>query len=168
MTLFKSLVSSIDQLSLWIGKACGWLILLMMGLTSLVVILRYGFNQGSVALQESVTYLHALVFLGAAAMTLKQEGHVRVDIFYRRFSPEQQAWVNALGGIILLLPICLFTVFISWNFVASSWAIREGSPNADGIEAVYWLKTMIPVAFGLLGIQGIAEVLRSLSTLLKK
>ena len=162
----QTIIQGIDSLSEWIGRFCGWMTIVMMILTSLVVLLRYGFNIGSVALQESISYIHALVFLGAAGITLRHEGHVRVDIFFRRFTRPQQAWVNAVGALALLLPLCIFAIYISWGFVINAWEIREGSPNADGIDAVYWLKTMIPAAFILLALQGIAEVFRSIVTLL--
>jgi TRAP-type mannitol/chloroaromatic compound transport system permease small subunit len=130
-------------------------------LLSLVVLLRYGFGIGSIALQESVTYLHATVFMLGAAYTLKHNGHVRVDIFYRRFSPRGQAWVNSLGGIIFLLPICAYILFISWDFVWQSWAIKEASPEPGGIPAVFALKTLLPLMAITLALQAIAEVCKS-------
>ncbi|GAA5315243.1 MAG: hypothetical protein AseanaTS_04470 [Candidatus Pelagadaptatus aseana] len=138
----------------------------MVIVTLAVVVLRYGLSIGSVALQESITYMHAAVFLLGAAYTLKRDGHVRVDIFYRKFSPTRQAWVNAIGGIVFLLPLCAFMVFISWDFAASSWRIREASGNADGIPAVFLLKSMIPLMAITLALQGLAETLKSLLILI--
>jgi TRAP-type mannitol/chloroaromatic compound transport system permease small subunit len=86
---------------------------------------------------------------------------VRVDIFYRDFSPRAQAWVNSLGGIVFLMPLCVFILVSSWNYVAESWAIRETSPEPGGIPAVFLLKTLIPLMAVNLFLQGLAETLRS-------
>jgi len=130
-------------------------------ITFLVVVLRYGFGLGFIALQESVTYLHATVFLLGAAYTFADDEQVRVDIFYRNFNLRQKAWVNAVGGIVFLLPLSLFLLVISWQFVADSWTIREGSGDAGGIEAVYLLKSLLPLSALALAIQGLADTLRS-------
>lgn len=166
MPLLNNLLRPIDRLSELSGRLLAWLTLLMMILLALVVLLRYGFEIGSIALQESVTYLHATVFMLGAAYTLKRDGHVRVDIFYRNFSPRGKAWVNSLGGIIFLLPLCVYIFFISWDFVAQSWLIREISPEPGGIPAIFLLKTLIPLFALKLGLQGLAEILRSLLVLL--
>jgi TRAP-type mannitol/chloroaromatic compound transport system permease small subunit len=96
-----------------------------------------------------------------AAYALKRGAHVRVDIFYRRFSPRTRAWVDALGGIVFLMPFCLFVLGVSWQFVTESWAIREISSEPGGIPAVYLLKTLIPLMAINLLLQGIAETLRN-------
>lgn len=158
----KATVSTIDRFALLTGKLIAWLVLAMMLLTCLIVVLRYGFSLGSIALQESLTYLHATVFLLGIAYTLKQDGHVRVDIFYRRLGIDQQAWVNTLGSLLFLLPVCLFILFMSWGFVVNSWAVKEGSPSSGGIPAVFLLKSLIPLAMVLIAVQGLGEVLRSL------
>ena len=102
----------IQQLSEITGKAVSWLTLLMMLLMTLVVVLRYGFGMGWIALQESVLYLHAMVLMLGMAYTMKHDGHVRVDIFFRRFPPKKKNWVN-LGGHLLLLLISLTQLFDS-------------------------------------------------------
>ena len=151
----------LDTFSRSTGKLIAWLTLAMMALTSLIVLLRYGFDLGSIALQESVTYLHATVFLLGAAYTFVDDEHVRVDIFYRRFSPRQKAWVNAVGGIVFLLPVSLFLLGISWSFVSESWAIKESSGDAGGIAAIYLLKSLLPLAAFTLALQGLASILTS-------
>ncbi len=157
----------IDQLSELTGRLLAWLSLLMMVLLCLVVILRYGFEVGSIGLQEGVTYLHATIFMLGAAYTLKHDGHVRVDIFYRNFSPRSQAWINSLGGILFLLPLCAYIFFISWDFVMQSWEIREVSTEPGGIPAVFLLKTLIPIMAINLGLQALAEILRSAMVLVE-
>lgn len=157
----------IDQLSELTGRILAWLSLLMMVMLCLVVLLRYGFEVGSIGLQEGVTYLHASIFMLGAAYTLKQDAHVRVDILYRNFSPRSKAWVNSLGGIIFLLPLCIYIFFISWDFVVQSWQIREVSTEPGGIPAVFLLKTLIPVMAINLGLQAVAEILRSAMVLME-
>ena len=161
----RQLVNWLDGFAVFTGRLVAWLTLVMMVLTCTVVVLRYGFSIGSIALQESIGYLHAAVFLLSAAYTLQQDGHVRVDIFYREFTAQSRAWVNVIGSIVFLLPVSVFILLYSWDFVVNAWQIREGSPNADGLPFIYILKSIIPVAAILLALQGLAEVLRGLLTL---
>lgn len=161
MPTLSRLYQGIDAITDFSGRALAWLTVLMMLALSLVVILRYGFDIGSIALQESVTYLHACVFMLGAAYTLKQDGHVRVDIFYRRFSTRGKAWVNSLGGIIFLLPLCVFIFFSSWEFVSQAWLIGEISTEPGGIPAVFLLKSLIPLLAFNLALQALAEIFRS-------
>ncbi len=161
-------VACIDSFARLTGRIVAWLTLLMMLLTCLIVILRYGFSVGYIAMQESISYLHAVVFLLGAAFTLERDGHVRVDIFYRNYTERQKAWVNGIGSLVFLLPICGFVLFSSWDYTVNAWRIAEGSPNADGIPAVFLLKTLIPLFAVLLALQGVAEVLRSLLTLTER
>lgn len=169
MPLLYRLCQTIDRrcsaFSVSLGKGVAWLTALMAVTTTVIVITRTLFNSGSVAMQDSVTYMHALVLMCASAYTLSSEGHVRVDIFYRRYSAVQKAWLDALGAVLLLLPFCAFTVAISWQYVASAWAIREASVDAGGIPAVFLLKTLIPINGALLALQGMAELMRQLATL---
>ncbi|MEN8169351.1 MAG: TRAP transporter small permease subunit [Pseudomonadota bacterium] len=155
----------IDQLNEWIGRLTAWLTLAMVIVTFTVVILRYLFDQGSIALQESITAMHALVFMLGAAYTLRHEGHVRVDIFYRRFGERGRAWVDLFGVLLLLIPVTLFITWVSWEYVASSWALREGSREAGGLPGVYLLKSVIPLMSLLLLLQGVAMGLRALCVL---
>ena len=116
-------------------------------------------------MQESALYLHAALFLLGAAYTLKKDGHVRVDIFYRGFSAKRKALVDLLGTLLLLLPVCGFLLWTSWDYVSTAWSIREGSQETGGLPYIYLLKTLIPVAVVLLIVQGISQILASLSLL---
>ncbi|WP_268409521.1 TRAP transporter small permease subunit [Alteromonas sp. a30] len=129
-------------------------------LTFLIVVLRYGFDLGWIGLQESVMYLHAGVFMLGAAFTLKENGHVRVDIFYRRMSPKQQAYVDIFGALFLLLPVCLLILFKSGEYVMNSWRLLESSQAAGGLPLVFILKTLILCFAITLVLQVIAEVAR--------
>ena len=118
-------------------------------------------------MQESVVFMHALVFLLGAAYTLKHAGHVRVDIFYRQFSNTQQAWVNLLGSLFLLFPMFIFIAWISLDYVLSSWNINESSREAGGLAYVYILKASLFIMPLLVLIQGSALILTSLQTILR-
>ena len=152
----------LDCLAEKTGRIIAWLTLAMVLTTFAVVVLRKLFDTGSIALQESVSYLHAAVFMLAAAYTLKQGGHVRVDILYQKFSPRTRAWVDLLGTLLLLFPVCLFLLFSSLDYVGASWSILEGSREADGLDGVFLLKTAIPVMAVLLLLQGCSMVLHNL------
>ena len=162
----NKLVSVIDSLTEMLGKAISWLTLLMVLTMFIIVLLRYGFNLGWVAMQESVLYLHGLVFMLGAGYTLKHDGHVRVDIFYQKFSARQKALVNFFGGLLLLMPVCIFIFIISLDYVLSSWQIMESSSEAGGLPLVYLNKSMILALTVTLILQGVAEMLRNLLLIL--
>ena len=165
MSLSRGLIAAIDTFTEWTGRIVAWLAAAMALLTTVVVVMRYGFDTGSIAGQEAVTYLHATLFMLGAAFALKADAHVRVDIFYRRFSPRTRAWINALGGIVFLLPLCVLIVAISSDYVQQAWRIREISSDAGGIPAVFLLKSLIPAMALTLLLQGVAEILRNLALL---
>jgi len=167
MHALRRFIHAVDYFTERSGRALAWLSLALALTTALVVLLRYGMGLGSVALQDSITYLHALLFMLGAAFTLRRDGHVRVDIFYRRFSARGKAWVDAVGAILFLLPFCLFLFAISLPFVADAWRILEGSPDPGGIHAVFLLKSLIPLMALSLILQGTAELARHILTLIE-
>ena len=138
-----------------------WLSLGLGLLTGLIVLLRYGFGIGSFAAQEAVMYMHGSLFLLGASYALKVGAHVRVDIFYRNFSKRTRSWIDSLGGIIFLLPLCAFILISSADYVSASWTVRESSAEPGGIPAVFLLKSLIPLMAINLAMQGVAEVLRN-------
>ena len=151
----------IDAVNARFGQACAWLTLFLVLGTAVVVVLRYGFGIGATALQEAVLYAHALVFMGAAAWVLQRNGHVRVDIFYQRFTPRYQALVEVLGTLLFLLPVCLFLGWASWDYVANSWATLEGSSESGGLKFVYLQKSIILVLVICLILQGLSEIIKA-------
>jgi len=150
------------------GSAVAWLTLFMVLVTFLVVVLRYVFDFGSIALQESIIYMHACVFLLGAAYTLQKNAHVRVDIFYQKLSAANQAWVELFGTLFFLTPTMLFIFIISWEYVSESWAVSEGSREAGGLPGVFLLKTVILLMATLMLLQGLANVLRAIQTIKTK
>lgn len=157
----KTSLSAVEKFTEVTGRFISWATVTMVILVVLVVITRYFLGLGSIALQESVTYLHCLVFMMGFAFTLKHDGHVRVDIFYRRFSPRFKAIVNLVGGLLFLIPFCLLIFFTSWDYVLASWVIRETSAENNGLPFIYLLKTLMLLMPVTLLLQGIAEIIRS-------
>ena len=161
MPVLHACVRFIDAFTDRCGRLLAWLILGMALLTALVVVLRYGFSIGAILAQEAVIYMHGAVFLLGAAYAIKTGAHVRVDIFHRNFSARAQAWVEALGGIVFLLPLCAFILMASEDYVRESWAMRETSAEPGGIPAVFLLKSLIPLMAVNLALQGVAEIFRN-------
>ena len=151
----------LDSFSEMTGKICSWFVALMVLVTCLVVVMRYGLDMGSVFLQDVVLYLHGGLFLLGAAFALKRGAHVRVDIFYRNFSTSKKALVDLLGNLIFLQPICWTILLYSWGYVEFSWRIMEVSPEPDGLPFVYVQKSLLIVVAILLALQSISEILKS-------
>jgi TRAP-type mannitol/chloroaromatic compound transport system permease small subunit len=152
----EKLCNKIDALNERVGQFTAWFVLAMVFVTFLVVVMRYGFNFGRIAMQESVTYMHAFVFMLAGAYTLKHNEHVRVDIFYQSMSEKNKAKIDFFGTLFLLLPFASFIIWISFNYVTNSWKLLEGSREAGGLPFVYILKTLIPLMPVFLFLQGIS------------
>ncbi len=158
-------IQYLEDLITRLGRAVAWLLLVMVTLQAAIVLLRYGFDIGSIALQESVTYLHATTFMLGAAFTLQMDGHVRVDIFYRNLGERHKARVDLFGNLVFLLPLCIVILWTSIDYVAQSWSIREGSSDPGGIAGVFLLKSLIPLLAGSLLLQSLASTLRHARTI---
>ncbi len=141
-----------------LGRAVSWLGLAMVLTTATVVVLRKFFDVGFIWMQESVTWMHAAVFMLAAGYTLAADEHVRVDILYRKMSPSRRLLVDTLGTLFLLVPTCLLILVYGWNYVAVSWSIGEGSPEAGGLPGLFLLKSLIVVTPALLMLESFAFV----------
>ncbi|QVL50863.1 MAG: TRAP transporter small permease subunit [Thiocapsa sp.] len=155
------LADRIDAVVRRIGEWATWLSLAMVLVTFTVVVLRYAFDIGSIALQESVTYMHSVLFMLGIAYTLGRNGHVRVDILYERLSRRARARVDLIGTLLLLIPVCVLIIWLGWTYVAESWRVQEASREAGGLPAVYLLKTLILIMPILLLAQGLSNALRN-------
>jgi TRAP-type mannitol/chloroaromatic compound transport system permease small subunit len=149
-------------------RLVSWFTLVMVVLTMLIVVLRYGFDLGWIAMQESVLYFHSLVFLLGAAHTLKVNEHVRVDIFYRQFDPVKQSKVDLFGGVFLGLPVNLFIFTVSFNYVVESWRLFEGSGQSGGLPIVFILKSFILLFAATMTLQHCAQIIRNVVQLQKR
>ena len=162
-----ALAAKLEQICRVAGRLVAWLCLAMVVVTGIVVIERYVFDSGSIRLQESVTFMHALVFMLAAAYTLAAGDHVRVDVLYSGMSARSRAIVDLAGTLLLLFPFCVFVLWASWDFVSVSWQIREASQEAGGLPYPFLplMKSCIPLTMVLLMLQGLSMVLTSVATL---
>ena len=151
----------IDRLNAATGRLAAWAALFIVLVQFTVVLLRYAFGVGSIWLSESIIYGHAALFMLAAAWTLRDNGHVRVDIFYSDASPRTKAWIDLLGSLLLLLPSMLVLAWFSFPYVQRSWTILERSRETSGIPAVFLLKTLIPVFAAMMALQGISQAIRA-------
>ena len=157
----------LDRISIMVGRLTAWLTLFMVVTTFVVVVMRYVFDAGAVWLQESIIWMHAVVFMVGAAFTLQQEEHVRVDIFYRDMSAKRRAWVDLLGVVFFLLPVSLFLAWKAWDFVAISWQLREVSREPGGMPYPFipLLKSVLLLAPLLLCLQGISMLRKAVAVL---
>lgn len=161
----KRLAQAIDAFQDHLGQSLAWLTAAMVAATVVVVVLRYGFGVGAIALQESVLYMNALVFLAGAAWTFKENRHVRVDIFYSKLSQDAQIKIDLFGHLLLLLPMCVVVFVWSFDWALASWRIGERSPEVGGIPAVFLLKTVILVMPVLLALQILSECIKLIAAL---
>jgi len=156
----RNFVSAVDAINDWVGRAVAWLTLGCVLTCFAVVVLRYGFDMGFPWMQELYVWQHAAVFMAGAGYTFLHRGHVNVDVLYGRLGDRGRAWVDILGTFVFLFPWLAAVAIASAPFVLSSWSIRESSSTADGMPAVYLLKSLVWVFCGLMFVQGLALVVR--------
>ena len=158
-------MNRLDRFSEITGQFTAWLTLLMVVVTFVIVVMRYVFDAGLIWMQESVVWMHAFVFMIGAAYTLQRDEHVRVDIFYREMSARGRAWIDLLGVLVFLLPLCIFLALKAWDFVAFSWALAETSRESGGLPypLLPMLKTVLILMPAAVGLRGMASALRSLA-----
>lgn len=156
------MIRLIDNITDGLSRGIRWLTLLMVLITVIVVVLRYGFSIGAIALQESVMYMHGLVFLLGIPYGLKRDTHVRVDLVYSRLNEAWRRRVNLMGHCVFLLPVALFITYISTPYALAAWRVFEGSPEVGGINGVFLLKSLLPLMGVLLTLQALAEIARQL------
>jgi TRAP-type mannitol/chloroaromatic compound transport system permease small subunit len=162
MSRLKRIANAIDATNDWIGRGLSWLTLAMVLVTFAVVLLRYVFGLGWTIVQESIVYMHAIVFMACAGYALVHNGHVRCDIFYGTASPRAKAIIDIIGTFVFLLPMCVLIFWVAWPYAAAAWAVLEGSPEGRmGIPAVFLLKSLVLVFAGLLALQAVSLVLQS-------
>ncbi len=154
------LATFIEAVNARTAQAIRWLTLVMVLVTLAVVLLRYAFDIGAIPLQESVVYMHGLVFLLGIPYGLQRDTHVRVDILYSKLKPARRRQIDIGGHVLFLLPVAAFIFVTSLPYVAGSWRVLEGSPEVGGLPAVFLLKTLIPVMAALLFLQGVASILK--------
>mgnify|MGYP003949821777 FL=1 len=159
----KQISQAIDTCSNTLSRVVRWLALAMVLLTITVVILRYVFAIGAIPLQESIMYLHGILFLTGIPYGIYKNTHVRVDIFYAQMKSTRKGLVDLCGHTLFLIPISTFILITSWPYTLASWRVLEGSAEVGGIPAVFLLKTLVPVTAVLMLLQATSEILKTIA-----
>ncbi len=160
MGALKLLVRAIDAGNEHLGRAVSWFALLMVLMQFTVVLLRYVFGLGFIPMQESVLFMHSILFLVGAGYTLLHDGHVRVDIFYGSAAPERKALIDCIGVIVFLWPLCAVMAWKGMTYVGASVRVLEGSP--EGTFMPFWLLKSLLLVFPLvLALQGLSMLVRA-------
>jgi TRAP-type mannitol/chloroaromatic compound transport system permease small subunit len=156
--------SAIDALNARIGRAACWLILVAVLVSAGNALARYSLNASSNAWLEIQWYLYSAVFLLCAPYTLQRNEHVRIDIFFARLSPRARACIDVFGIVLFLMPMAVIIAWFAWPMFVESYVRGEYSSDAGGL--LRWpAKILIPVAFALLALQGIAELIKRIAFL---
>lgn len=161
MKFLENYIKIVEAINKRLGAITSWLTLVLVLIITYDVIVRYIFDESSVALQELEWHIFAVIFLLAAGYTFLIDDHVRVDVFYTRYSVKKKSITNLIGSLFFLIPFCVVGILSSLNFVEFSFSVREMSPDAGGLPARYILKSFIPISFFLLFLQGIATAFKS-------
>lgn len=158
------LSAAIDAANEWIGRTAAWLGLVAVLVCTVNAISRYAFNRSSNGWLELQWYLNAAVFLLAASWALRRNAHVRIDVIAGRLSARGQAWVEILGSIFMLLPVVAIIAWFSWPTLVNSFRFSEYSSDPGGL--IRWpVRLLIPVAFTMLGLQGVSEIIKRVAFL---
>lgn len=154
-------VRYIEATVAWLGRAAGLLNLLLIGLVVTDVLLRWFFSLTAAWVIELEWHLFSLIFLLGIPYALQQDRHVRVDLFYERFSARDKRSVNLVGTLLFLVPWAAILCYTSLIYAAEAWRAGEGSPNPNGIPYFFPIKAVVPLAAALLLLQGLASVWQS-------
>lgn len=163
--LLLKIENSIGFLNEVVGRLASYFTFTLVLLVCFDVTVRYLFNDTQAWIMELEWHLFALIFLLGAGYTLKHDHHVRVDLFYTKFSKKDKALVNLIGAVLFLIPWCLLIIIYGWQYAETSYIIAEGSPDPGGLPARYVIKFAIVVGIGFLLLQGIASVCNSIRTI---
>jgi TRAP-type mannitol/chloroaromatic compound transport system permease small subunit len=164
VTILLGLSRSIDRLNEKFGLIANWLVLLACLISAGNAFSRYLFSISSNAWLEIQWYMFAGMVLLGAPYTLKLNEHVRVDLLYAMYSDRMRLWVDIMGALLFLLPICILLIYFTWPWFVESWRIGEESSNAGGL--LRWpVKLLLPVGFFLMALQGISELIKRVAAL---
>ena len=155
-----SIIHAIEELSIWVGRAFGWCILILTLSVAYEVFVRYVLNAPTVWVFDMMVQMYGALFLMAGPYALAQDTHVRADVIYRLLSIRWQARIDLLLYIVFFFPGMFALVWFGWEIAMDSWRYKEVSWNSPARIQIYYFKTLIPLAGGLFIIQGIAECMR--------
>lgn len=159
--VLRRILSIIGNINEYAGKGVAWLTTALVLLVVVDVVYRRLLSDTQTWIMEMEWHLFALIFLIGAGYALKHDRHVRVDLFYARFSARDKARVNLAGGVLFLLPWCIALMVFGYQFARDAWLIRETSPDPGGLPARYLIKFSIVIGAFLLFLQGIASVVEA-------
>tara|TARA_B100000941_G_scaffold62431_1_gene41290 strand:- start:27573 stop:28067 length:495 start_codon:yes stop_codon:yes gene_type:complete len=135
------------------------MLIIMIAILIIIILGRYFFAWGSVAIQEFVMYLHATIFMLGISYVCRDRSHVSIDILSRNYSENKRIKISIFFDLIFLIPFSVFVIYISLDMVFASWDIFEGSGESGGLDYVYLLKSLIPIAGILMFLSGISNLL---------
>lgn len=153
-------VHAIEGLSLWVGRAFGWCILILTLSVSYEVFVRYVLNSPTVWAFDMMIQMYGALFLMCGAYALAQDTHVRADVIYRLFPVRVQASLDFVLYFLFFFPGVLALAWYGWEIASDSWRYKEVSFNSPASIQIYFFKTLIPLAGFLLAFQGVAELVR--------
>lgn len=165
MRTARKFIAIADAVNARAGRAAAWLVLAMTAVVFAMIVLSAAFRLGWVWMRELVTYMHGVLFMAAAGYTLLRGDHVRIDVFYAKFSPRGRAWVEILGFALLMAPVCLLIIWTAIPYVWESWRVLERSDEASGVPALFLLKTFLLIFPALMLLQGLSLALRAVLVL---
>jgi TRAP-type mannitol/chloroaromatic compound transport system permease small subunit len=164
MKVLIAISRAIDALNERIGRLVLWLVVVATVVSAANAVSRYALGMASNAWLELQWYLFGAIVLLAAGYTLKHNGHVRIDLVYGRFSPRIQAWIDLIGSVVFLLPLCVLMVWFSWPIFVDSFQHHEMSSDAGGL--IRWpARLLTPLGFLLLALQGVSEIIKRVALL---
>jgi len=165
MRALAIIVAAIGHLNTFVGRTLSWLAFGAVLVCFVVVVQRYVFSTTQLWLQDLYVWLNGALFMGVAGYTLLIDGHVRVDIYYRPASTRGKAVRDLVGVLVFLLPFCAVVGIWGLPYVQASWSLYEASENPGGMQGLFILKSFILLFVALIGLQGIAMLLRSVLVL---
>jgi len=157
-------LKSIDNITKYISYFTAIILAFLVVLVVFDATSRYLFSEGSTALQELEWHFFDVVILLSIAYTLRNNAHVRVDIFYEKFSPKTKAVVNIISFLLFVLPLSFLIVYIGIGFVELSFVQHEASSDPGGLKYRWIVKSLMPLAFVLLALQAIKELVKDIQT----
>ena len=166
ITLLLKLDKTFAGLARVCGALAGLAMILMLLNVFYDVLMRYAFNEVSIAMQELEWHLFSVAFLLGIPYALHENSHVRVDILYDRWKTKTQAWINLFGALVFILPFIVLVTFYSFNFALDAYRMGEGSGDPGGLPHRWLIKGLIPLSFVLIGLVSLGMITRSLLTLL--
>ncbi|HZP75550.1 MAG TPA: TRAP transporter small permease subunit [Pseudolabrys sp.] len=164
MGFLLAVSTAIDKLNERIGYVCNLLVLIACLVSAGNAMIRYAFSMSSNSWLELQWYCFAVLVMFGAAYTFKRNEHVRVEIFYLLLSERAQLWLDLIGTLFVLIPVCLMLSYLSWPFFHESYLTSEVSGNTGGL--IRWpIKFVLPAGFVMLAIQGVSEVIKRIAAL---